>query len=158
MGKKFASVCYGKRSVELERKVWVINYQDVFSHVAVALRYLNATTCAHPLIHLVPALAPPARPPSCCSDKLQSDTLSALVKRRRRRGRRGESDKKVPARIAMECHVPRQSFPQSPKTFANATNYDYCLAILLSLSLLFIFPQNNFHASVGGFSFSWGTK
>lgn len=89
--------------------------------------------------------------PPCCSDKLQSDTLSALVKRRRRR-RRGESDKKVPARISMECHVPRQSFPQSPKSFANATNYDYCLAILLSLSLLFIFPQNNFPACVGGFS------
>lgn len=68
------------------KKVWVINYHDVFSHVAAAVaaavRYLNATPSTGLPTHLPPPLLLPR-----CSDKLRSDTLSALVKRRRERER-----------------------------------------------------------------------
>lgn len=84
------------------KKVWVINYHDVFSHVAAAVataaavRYLNATPSTGLPTHLTP--------PSSCSDKLRSDTLSALVKRRRQRENTTKrSCRELPWRVFAEC-------------------------------------------------------
>lgn len=119
--------------------VWLINYRNVFSHVTGAVAPSDLVFGLGPQATSSKRWAPGHRSRSS-SDKLHSDTLSALAVKRLART--------TTTTIKRNCSPVLVSL--------NTTNYDYCLVI----SLLLMSPVavaafkllKHFHACVGRFS------